>query len=152
MVSIFFLKMLCLLVFNQENISCLLVVREKQEKNRVSEYMGSQIWEAEDKVELRLVMLDREGRLGQVFRPGLPAAGRVWRRPRPCWSVLGAWTGRPVRTRTRCCSHSVSVLGPREAAVAALRRFTTTSSYSFCVSNPSVMLLLSSNLGNTTAM
>lgn len=73
MMSIFFLKMLCLLVFNQENISCLLV-REKQEKNRVSEYMGSQIWEVEDKVELRLVMLDKEGKLGQVFRPGLPAA------------------------------------------------------------------------------
>lgn len=30
--------------------------------------------------------------------------------------------------------------------------FTMTSSYCCCVSNPSVMLLLSSNLGNTTAM
>lgn len=75
MMSKFFLKMLCLLVFNQKNISCLPVVRKTQEKN--SEYRGSQIWEAEDKIELRLVTQDKEGRLGQVLRSGLcvPASG-----------------------------------------------------------------------------
>lgn len=42
--------------------------------------------------------------------------------------------------------------GPHDVAVVAVMRLTTTSSYCFCVSNPSVMLLLSSNLGSTTAM
>lgn len=44
-----FLKVLCLLVFNQKNIPCLPVVREKEEKNRVSVWAG-QIWEVEDEM------------------------------------------------------------------------------------------------------
>lgn len=66
-------------------------------------------------------------------------------------SLVHGLVGR-VKTKMLCCFYSTSVLAPHEVAVVALRRFSTTSSYSFCVNNPSVMLLLSSNLGNTTAM
>lgn len=67
--------------------------RKKQEN---SEYRGSQIWEAEDKIELRLVTQDKEGRLGQVLRSGLcvPASGLRERGAQPGavgrgWRVSG---------------------------------------------------------------
>ena len=39
--------------------------------------MEGEIWEVEDKMESRLVMSDKEGKLGQVLRASLPAGGRV---------------------------------------------------------------------------
>lgn len=44
-----FLKMLCLLVFKQKNMSSLPVVRKRKVRGREGEYMGRQIWEAEIK-------------------------------------------------------------------------------------------------------
>ena len=66
-------------------------------------------------------------------------------------SLVHGLVGR-VKTKMLCRFYATSVLAPHEEAAVVLRRFSTTSSYSFCVNNPSVMLLLSSNLGNTTAM
>lgn len=96
-------------------------------------------------------MQDEEGKLGRFSdRASLRVAGWEGGLTRGSSSVHGL--AGQVRTRRQRCFHSASVLASQEAAVVALRRFTTTSSYSFCVSNPSVTLLLSSNLGNTTAM
>lgn len=61
-----FLKMLCLLVFKQKNMSSLPVVRKRKVREEENEYMGRQIWEAEDKTDSRLVMQDKEGKLSQA--------------------------------------------------------------------------------------
>lgn len=126
-----------LFVFNQKNIPCLPAVKTKA-KDDQSEHMAGLIWEVKDKMGIKACY----ARQKKKTRP-------------PCrWLAVKCfftYAGSPQGTdRMPCCF--LFRLNPHDVAVVALMRFTTTSSYCFCVSNPSVMLLLSSNLGNTTAI
>lgn len=82
MMSKFFLKMLCLLVLTRKtSLACQLL--EKSKRRTVS---AGAVRSGRLKTELRLVMQDKEGRLGQVLRSGLcvPASGAV-RAGSPAW-------------------------------------------------------------------
>lgn len=128
--------MLCLFLIR--NVACHCLEREKQKRSRLGPWLGrSETLKTNGNQRLSC---KRKGEKTTSF----PAEG--WLR-----STLLPFGG----TSSVHGSSATSLFmpfSPHDVAVVTLLRFTTTSSYCFCVSNPSVMLLLSSNLGNTTAM
>lgn len=123
-----------MLSFLIRNVACQFLEREEQKRSRLGPWLGRSETNGNQGLSCK--------RRGETNR--LPC-----RRLAAEYAPATRWY---VSARVECRIAFLCHLSPHDVAVVALLRSTTTSSYCFCVSNPSVMLLLSSNLGNTTAM